>query len=324
MPDSSSLPSRRMMVGLFLTLVVVLTPLAVALDLFDALYLWTRPYENWEIDEAISVLLAGLVSYALTSIWILIRQNRFLQAEIQYRKIYEQELMVSRSLRSLGVLTGGICHSLNNLIQPIISLSEETRDTLPADSPERENMDVVLDAALEARHLVRDILAFSRHQSFEAQDIPLKDVLDQTAKLIRSSVPSRIRLELLTRDVGMVRIDPSQLQTAVLNIVQNAVDAIPEHGTITISLATITRQHQPWARIRIEDTGGGMSEATMSRIFEPFFTTKGPREGTGLGMAVTYAIVTNHGGDITVSSAPRRGTTLDILLPVVNLLESET
>jgi signal transduction histidine kinase len=184
-------------------------------------------------------------------------------------------------------------------------------------SRERRNLDIILIGAERSRDLVKQILAFSRKEEEERpkQSVDLAAVLHQALKLMRATVQTGIRLVEDVAPSPAVSGDANQLQQVIVNIVNNAAQAIgAAQGSITVTL----RPEADGAHLRlsIADTGCGMDEATKARVFEPFFTTKPVGEGTGLGLSVAHGIVKAHGGRVELTSAPGQGTRFDIVLPV--------
>ncbi|MEH0070371.1 ATP-binding protein [Pannonibacter sp. Pt2-lr] len=171
------------------------------------------------------------------------------------------------------------------------------------------------------------MLAFSRGQSSDLQTVELAPLLANTATLLHGSLPGAISLSFDLPDERLVaHVDPAQLETAIVNLVFNARDAMPEGGSITVSLSQERLAERdlpgaglaagPYARISVRDTGQGMDEATQQRAFEPFFTTKPFGTGSGLGLSMVYGLARQAGGHADISTAPGAGTTVSLLLPL--------
>ncbi len=248
----------------------------------------------------------------------------------EYRRT-ERELTHHKRMESLGNLAGGIAHNLNNLLQPIMILSQLTGDVLKKSSVEHQNLQFIKQAAVRAKELVDRILAFSREKSYQLKSADIYAIVREELKLIHSIVPSSITInEKLDKKAGTVLVDALQTQTVLMNIVANAVDAMDGRpGTLDISLTrarvgTTARNTVPtlrkgdYAKLTISDNGHGMDERTLGRIFDPFFTTKEPGKGTGLGLSTAFGIVLKHGGTIRASSVPGKGTTFDVYLPLID------
>jgi len=198
-------------------------------------------------------------------------------------------------------------------------------------------------AGTRARDLVQQILSFSRRQPTERKRIALAPVIDESVRLLRATMPSRISVTShCTADAPAVLADATQIQQIILNLATNAMHVMPGGGRIEIRLDTVTldsalvnthlqlralHDRHPGrrtVRLAVSDTGSGMDVATLEKIFEPFFTTKPVGEGTGLGLSVVYGIVQGHEGAITVDSTPGKGTTFTLYLPAAPAGASES
>jgi PAS domain S-box-containing protein len=233
------------------------------------------------------------------------------------RRILEQQLHHSQRLEALGTLAGGVAHELNNALTPVIALTTLVARKLPEGSRERGNLDTVVGAAQRSRALVEQILSFSRNESGRRRDdVDLAEVLRDALCLLRATVPTSIRIEQTIAPTPLLEADPGQLQQVIVNLVNNAAQAVGEAmGTIAIRLEpTLDGAH---LCLSVSDTGCGMDAATKARVFEPFFTTREVGKGTGLGLAVVHGIIKNHGGRIEVESAPGEGTRFDVILPTL-------
>jgi predicted ATPase/signal transduction histidine kinase len=248
---------------------------------------------------------------------------RFAQAE---REQLEQRLRQAEKMEAVGRLAGGIAHDFNNVLAGVFAYGEMLFDETPADSPLKRYAKNVLTAATRGRALVEQILAFSRSQLGKRVPVDVTHVAAETLELLRGSLPADIRLESSAPEVPFIVIgDATQLHQVVMNVCSNAVQAMSETGTLRVSLdaadlfAERALSHGTlgpgrYVRLTIQDSGCGMDPATLARIFEPFFTTKEIGRGTGLGLSLVYAIVTDAGGAIDVRSALGQGSTFTIYL----------
>ncbi|HTJ44037.1 MAG TPA: ATP-binding protein, partial [Kofleriaceae bacterium] len=178
----------------------------------------------------------------------------------------------------------------------------------------RGYVDNIVDAAQRGAALSRRLLAFSRQQAVDAKAVDTRAVLTDLEKMVRSVVGEQITVQLdIGTDPCVAIADQGQLEQVLLNMVLNARDAMPSGGTLTLRTRPSESRPGQWVAVTIADTGIGMSEETRARVFEPFFTTKA--HGTGLGLATAYQIAHDLGGEITVDSAPGKGTTFTLLLP---------
>ena len=245
----------------------------------------------------------------------------------QRRQQLEAKLRETHKMQAIGTLAGGIAHDFNNILGAILgNLALAQQDAAP-DHAVQPRLEQVRKAASRARHLVQRILAFSRHQPYELVPQPLRPVIEETLDLLRTTLPPSVALVLRLSDAPLwVNADATQVQRIVMNLCTNASHALTRgRGRIEVGLA-LAEQAPPgmsgaWAHLWVRDDGCGMDVATQARIFEPFFTTRERAEGTGLGLSVVHGIVAEHGGVITVESAPGRGSCFQIALPIAEALD---
>src|SRR5580658_9062228 len=238
------------------------------------------------------------------------------QAEEQ-RRTMEDQLFHVQKLEALGTLAGGVAHEINNALVPVIAHTKLMVGKFPAESRERRNLGMVLAGAERSRDLVKQILAFSRKEEQRHESVDVAFVLRDALQLLRATVPTSIHFTEEIETVPPAMGDANQLHQVIVNLVNNAAQAIGEaHGTITLGLRS--EEHGAVLRLSVADTGSGMDATTKARVFEPFFTTKEAGVGTGLGLSVVHGIVAQHGGHIVVESEPGRGTRFDVLLPAAD------
>ncbi|MES2993792.1 MAG: ATP-binding protein [Pseudomonadota bacterium] len=242
----------------------------------------------------------------------------------QRRKQLEAQLRETHKMQAIGTLAGGIAHDFNNILGAILGNLALAQQDAAADHPVQPRLAQIHKAASRARNLVRRILAFSRQQPHELVAQPLRPILEETLELLRSTLPPSVALVLRLSDAPLwVNADATQLQRVVMNLCANAAHALgPGRGRLEVGLAPADAPppgaRGAWVQLWVRDDGCGMDEATRGRIFEPFFTTRDRAEGTGLGLSVVHGIVAEHGGVITVESAPGRGSCFRIALPLAD------
>ncbi len=249
--------------------------------------------------------------------------------DITERKRAEAALRQAQKMEALGQLAGGIAHDFNNLLVPIMGLTEMTMAEVPAESQWRSDLQEVLDASERAGELVEQILAFSRAEEPERHPIELHRIVSEASKLLRATLPTTIELrQHIDKHSGAVLANTTEIHQVMMNLGSNAADAMGANGgvlEVTLGVVEVTDEiaagHaalEPgrYLKLTVNDTGCGMDEETMGRIFDPFYTTKEVGKGTGMGLAFIHGIVTSHGGAITVSSEPGRGTRFDIYFPL--------
>jgi PAS domain S-box-containing protein len=243
------------------------------------------------------------------------------EAETQRRQL-EDQLHHSQKLESLGTLAGGIAHDLNNTLVPVIAMAKLGLKRSEPRSMARQSFELIHQAGLRARDLVKQVLAFSRKESPDRTLFRVDEVVDEALAMLRPTIPATIAIEREIDAGPPILGDPGQMHQVIVNLLTNAVHAIGlQLGTITVGVSTFleTRSGEPgFVRLSVRDTGCGMDEAMQKRIFDPFFTTKAVGEGSGLGLSVVHGIVIGHGGQIRVESHPGRGARFVIDLPLAN------
>ena len=249
--------------------------------------------------------------------------------DISERKRFEGQLRQSHKMEAIGTMAGGVAHDFNNLLVPILGFTEIVKSDLPMNSRAREDLDHVLDAGRRARKLVKQILTFSRKGEVQLQPVNIALIVEEALALIGHSLPTTIEIRrLIEPNIHTVNADPTQIHQILMNLCTNAEHAMPDGGILEISLANMEVDEElksefneldagSYVRLAVKDTGCGMSEKTLKRIFDPFFTTKTKGLGTGLGLSVVQGIVKSHAGSISVQSKIGSGSTITILLPIV-------
>jgi two-component system, cell cycle sensor histidine kinase and response regulator CckA len=258
--------------------------------------------------------------------------------DISARKNLELQLLHSQKLDAIGTMAGGIAHDFNNILGIIIGYTEIVKNRkLPTDHKAAGDLEQVLQAALRARDLVKQILSFSRQEEQALRMIQIRPLVKEAARMLRATLPSTIRIRLSVRaDREMILGDPTQIYQVLINLCTNASSAMGDAiGTLTIALTTIvfsSDQLLPhpdlhpgaYQRLSVSDTGAGIDPAIQGRIFEPFYTTKTVQGGSGLGLSVVHGIVKAHRGAVTVESEPGRGATFHVYFPITEQGDPET
>ena len=242
----------------------------------------------------------------------------------------EERLQQAEKMEAIGRLASGIAHDFNNVLGGIIAYGEMLFDEAPDDAPRKRYANNVLTAATRGRELVDQILAYTRSQRGKRRPIDVSRTVAETLELVRSTLPRSITLHPDIPAVPLVVMgDVTQLHQIVTNLCSNSVHAMKTGGALRVAITPLdvgaaralshgTLKPAGYARLSVEDSGSGMDETTLTRIFEPFFTTKEVGRGTGLGLALVYAIVTDLGGAIDVKSMPGEGSTFSIYLPLAD------
>jgi PAS domain S-box-containing protein len=246
----------------------------------------------------------------------------------QYRQL-QNELVQAQKMEAVGTLAGGVAHDFNNLLQVILGYSE----LLVSDERLTENykadIERILHASKEGADLVQRLLTFSRKTEVKPRPLNLNRRIEQLKKMLSRTIPKMIAIELvLAEDLAAINADPTQIDQILMNLAVNARDAMPEGGRLTINTENVDLDREyakthpgvapgRYVLLAVSDTGTGMDKETVEHIFEPFFTTKRPGDGTGLGLALVYGIVKQHGGSIACYSERGRGTTFKMYFPAL-------
>ena len=247
----------------------------------------------------------------------------------------ESQLLQAQKMEALGTLAGGIAHDFNNILAAIIGYSELALEDAREGRVDDEQIGKILAAGLRAKDLVTQILTFSRKVEPDMKPANLNRVVTQTEEMIARIIPKMVSVEhRLADDLWLVNADAGQIGQVLMNLCSNANDAMPDGGRLIIETGNIffdkeyCRQHAgitpgDYVVITVSDTGQGMDRETLKRIFEPFFTSKDIGKGTGLGLAMAYGIIRNHGGHIHCYSEPGSGTEFKVYLPALRADQSE-
>jgi signal transduction histidine kinase/CheY-like chemotaxis protein len=227
-------------------------------------------------------------------------------------------------LETLGQLTGGVAHDFNNLLTPIVGALDMLRRQHESDERSNRLISGAMQAAERAATLVQRLLSFARRQHLEARTVDVKALVEGMHDLMQRTIGPHIAVRVETAaNVPAARVDPGQLELAVLNLAVNARDAMAGGGQLRLSLDQVdirleageSLQPGRYIRLAVTDTGVGMDEATLKRAIEPFFTTKGQGEGTGLGLSMVHGLAAQSGGALKIHSVVGKGTTAELLLP---------
>ena len=228
------------------------------------------------------------------------------------------QLTRSERLAAVGRLAAGVAHEINNPLTGALTFSHMLLRDIPDDSQQKEDVQTIIDATTRCRDIIRGLLNFSRQNEPRKRLSSLNDVLQEALNLTRNQAHlNKVAImEEIDPDLPHLVIDPHQIQEVAVNVILNAIDAMPDGGTLTVSTRTTEHNSGKWAEFEISDTGCGIPPEDLEHLFDPFFTTKLPGKGTGLGLAISYGIVAEHGAEIKVSSKVDRGTTVTVRLPI--------
>ena len=252
--------------------------------------------------------------------------NETLEARVDERtrdhELALAKLHEAQKLETLGQLTGGVAHDFNNLLTPVIGNLDLLRRRMAPTDPSQRLIDAGMQAASRAATLVQRLLAFARRQDLSVRSVNVGALLEGMSDLIRRSLDPAIEVRIShSADLPPARVDPNQLELAILNLAINARDAMPRGGTLHIEADSVTSegggglQAGDYVRIAVRDNGTGMDRQTLARAIEPFFSTKGVGKGTGLGLSMVHGLAAQLGGVLNIRSRPGEGTTAEIWLP---------
>lgn len=242
----------------------------------------------------------------------------------------QRQLLQAQKMEAVGTLAGGIAHDFNNLLQVTLGYAELLLSDKTEEDSEYTDLQKIFHAARSGADLVRSLLTFSRQVEPNPLPMSLNNQIRNVQKLLGRMIPKMIDIRVeLAEDLERINADPAQIEQILMNLAVNARDAMPDGGTLTISTQNVSIDEDycevhadttpgRYVLLTVADTGRGMDQATLEHIFEPFFTTKELGRGTGLGLAMVYGIIKQHGGHVTCHSEPDNGTVFHVYLPVIS------
>ncbi|MBN1147734.1 MAG: HAMP domain-containing protein [Anaerolineales bacterium] len=243
-----------------------------------------------------------------------IERNRELAETNERLRSTQLQLIQSEKLAAIGQLTAGIVHDVKNPLTVIKGVAELLLSEDGLSQEYQHELSLIRESALKANNIVGDLLKFARQSQPEMSENDMRETVEAALRLAAYSIrKAHVRVvKDLPEQVVMMTYDYQQIEQVLMNLISNAVQAMPDGGTLRIALS----QADGVTAIAVQDSGVGISAENLGRIFDPFYTTKPAGEGTGLGLSVSYGIVSNHSGRIEVESAPGKGSTFTIVLPV--------
>jgi len=254
--------------------------------------------------------------------------------DITDKKNLEFQLRQAQKMEAVGTLAGGIAHDFNNILAVILGYMLLVKNEVHPESKAAIDLNEAIKASYRARDLIQRILAYSRPSEQESKPISIQQVLNESLKLLRASIPQTIEIQTDIKSNRMIAADSTQIQQVIINLCTNAYHAMRTNGGIlTVNLEDVTRKelqrkHIPftydhYVKLTIQDNGVGISPSIRDRIFDPYFTTKAKGEGTGMGLAIVQGIVQSYNGIIRFDSKEGEGTVFDIYLPSLDSIPEE-
>ncbi len=254
-------------------------------------------------------------------------------SDVTDRKEADAQLAQAQKMDAIGQLTGGVAHDFNNLLTPIVGSLDLLRRRHKDDERTQRMIGGALQAAERAATLTQRLLAFARRQALQPRAVDIGALIDGLVDLMRRSLGPSIAVTIeIPRHLSSARVDPNQLELALLNLAINARDAMPGGGKLTLTVSEIVVDERNmiglapdrYVRIAAIDTGVGMDRATLARATEPFFSTKGVGKGTGLGLSMVHGLAAQSGGTLRLTSEPGSGTTVELWLPATEEAAADT
>jgi len=266
----------------------------------------------------------AIVALAVTGLWT--RERRRKQAEDALR-LSEAQLLQSQKMEAVGRLAGGVAHDVNNYLAAITAQCELVKRKTEPGGRVATKMDAIISSSFKVSSLIRRLLAFSRQQPVQPEVVNLNRVVEDLERMMERLIGEDVRLEShLSDELWNVKIDPSQVEQIIVNLLVNARDAMPTGGRVSIETANLRLDEAlvrlqgslrpgDYVRLSVSDTGTGIEPQILDKIFEPFFTTKGETGSSGLGLSTVYGIVEQNGGTLEMQSEVDTGTIFQIYLP---------
>lgn len=243
------------------------------------------------------------------------------------KETLQEQLVQAQKMEALGTMAGGIAHDFNNLLTGILGYTSLMLTELKENDPFHDAVTTIQESAKRASELTRQLLGFARKGKYQVCPVCLNGTVETVLRLVARTFDKAINIELNLEDsLNIVEADPGQIEHSLLNFCLNARDAMPAGGTLSIETRNVELSETEarlntdacpgsYVRLSVTDSGRGMDPGTLNRIFEPFFTTRKEKGGTGLGLAMVYGIIRNHGGFVTVTSEVGRGSAFHLYLP---------
>ena len=315
--SSFSLKNSFIAFTIFISIFLILTYILIHFDFFDLFYNYTREHEDWELDEIIIGVFSFFISISFALFYLSFvfgkKVIKFSKNELEQQK----QMQTNQKLKSMGSMLGGLAHSLNNHLVPIITISKMIKEDTPKESPTSEDINKVLEASYSLRDILKQVLNYTRMDNNNiTNSCNIYDTLSSTLNLVKTTLPSTIQLKLqLAKSDAIIPLSRINLEIVIFNLINNAVYALENRKNSIIKISFEKKDEK--AIIKVRDTGCGISEDKIDLIFDPFFTTKEQGKGTGLGLSETFGIIKKANGTIEVKSKKDEYTEFIIEIPII-------
>jgi signal transduction histidine kinase len=274
--------------------------------------------------ETLGGILASVISNVgqYQKLQMTVKQLRATQEELKEhiaaQQMAERRLVQAAKLAAVGEMAAGIAHELNNPLTTVTGFTELTMEDVPIDSRVHADLELVLREAHRATDVVRRLLDFARQSESVRTNSDINEIINEVVALVNHLLHSNgVRLVTdLPCGLPTISVDRNQIKQVILNLIHNALHAMPKGGVLRITTNRRSKDHQDWVTAVVTDSGTGIAPENMERIFEPFFTTREKEGGTGLGLSISYGIVVEHGGFIEAESEVGKGSVFSIWIPV--------
>lgn len=304
---------------IFICIFAITTYIFIHFDTVDNFYEYTRKHEDWELDELILGVFAFFIALSFALFYLSYSFGEkviaFTQKEIEHQK----RLQMSQKLQSMGSMLGGLAHSLNNHLVPIITLSKMIKDDIPKENPNHEDISKVLEASYSLRDILKQVLNFTRADNENlTNSCHIDETLDRALELVKTTLPSSIKLQTEIEKSGLIiPISSINMEIIIFNLITNAIHALEAKKTGVIKTSVKASEDKSKIVLTVKDNGCGINKDTIDLIFDPFFTTKEQGKGTGLGLSETFGIIKSISGTINVESKENEFTQFTLEIPTI-------
>ncbi|RXJ69190.1 hypothetical protein CRV08_04060 [Halarcobacter ebronensis] len=302
---------------IFFSIFLILSYILIHYDFFDKFYEYTRAHEHWELDELILTVFAFFISLSFALFYLSTVFGKKVLEFSKYELEQQKRAQANQKLQSMSSMLGGLAHSLNNHLVPIITLSKMVKDDLPKDSQNSQDLSKVLEASYGLKDILKQVLNFTREDNSKiTNSCHIYETLKNTLNLVKTTIPSSIEFEIKLEESDLIiPVSRINIEIIIFNLITNAIHALEDKKVGYIK--TTFEVEKESVIIKIRDNGSGISNKNKELIFDPFFTTKAQGKGTGLGLSETFGIIKSANGTINVDSKENEYTEFIIKIPTI-------